>query len=115
MKTWREGGDPPRVSFADLQAAINNGHSMSYSDLRYVWRQMLIEAAATDVWCSTEGGLNPQWSFIEETSRVIEFLTNNGFTTSWGNIVFCAFRTAVPENWEYMFVVDLEYDPVSES
>lgn len=105
-KNWRDCGTPPAISLTDLRAVITNGYGLSYNELKTIWREMIIMAGATDDFCSTEGGLNPSWSFIESLQQVVNYLEGRGRTTSWGNLVLVTVIWACPRNWELLFVVD---------
>lgn len=105
MKSWREGGQTPSVSFLQLRNCIINGHAIPYRELRRIWSQIIETLDACNTYSSRYNALVPRWSCQESINNVLDNLEVQGIAVYWKSIPILALKEATPKNWYYMHMV----------
>jgi len=101
LQAWREGGRYPIVDFDDLRDVLTHGYMYSYSQMRYIWGQILISSGASSGYSATNG-IPALYSFVEEVNRLIVLCNEKRVKIKWNQVPVLALKLGMPGNWEFM-------------
>lgn len=106
MKTWRQGGPPPKVPLNDFRDILVNGYLMDHDELKSILNVIIKKVDAYHFFSSREGGLVPFHSFIEELKLIVDDLTSREEEVYYNDLPWIVLRSALPSYCEMISFKD---------